>query len=91
MEELREIINDFWDELEGAKHYAEKAREAKSPECASRYREMAEQELHHAKELHEMGKKVAEGYGTEAARAVWAWEDPHLQHHLKKTMEKVNK
>ena len=56
MTKIKKYVDDIGEELEGAKHYIEKALEYKAAGNATRYaryKEMSAQELAHAMTLHE--------------------------------------
>ena len=56
MKMIQKYVDHIEDELEGAKEYAEKAVECKvrgDTTKASKYKEMANDELHHASIIHE--------------------------------------
>jgi len=56
MTKIKKYVEDIGEELEGAKHYIEKALEYKAAGNATRYaryKEMSAQELAHAMTLHE--------------------------------------
>lgn len=79
MEELGKIVGDMWDELHGAKHYAEHAMKLKAtdPTKANMYSEMARQELAHFESLHKMGQRMVDGqHGDdhEMYKHIWDFE-----------------
>lgn len=77
LEHMKELVEDMWEELEGACHYADKAMEAKGVDNGkvSTYTEMARQELTHFDNLHRMAaEKVAAHKGDAHIAAVWDWE-----------------
>lgn len=92
MKEIKEIVEDIHEELEGAKHYAMKAMEHKSTnrEAADKYAEMAKQELGHIDKLHEMAVKLIEKHTVAgnappvAMKAVWDWEHERMIEHMGK-------
>lgn len=76
-EHMKGLVEDMWEELEGACHYAEKAMEARDndPGKASTYTEMSRQELAHFDNLHRMAaEKVSMHKGDTHIEAVWDWE-----------------
>ena len=62
MKEIKKPIDSIYDEIEGAKEYAEKYVILKNMDLstARKYREMAEQEIAHAKTLQEITASFAE-------------------------------
>lgn len=82
MMEIKEIVEDIWEELEGAEHYAMKAIKEKGMDtnAMNKYAEMSRQELAHVDNLHKMAvdminKHKAAGHEAPAAmQAVWDWE-----------------
>lgn len=92
MKEIKEIVEEIRDELEGAKHYAEQAAKLKDTDTmrSETYAEMAKQELAHIDKLHSMAVKKIEaqragGYEAPAAmQAVWDWEHEKMIKHTAK-------
>lgn len=86
MKEIKEIVEEIRDELEGAKHYAEQAAKLKDNDMSrsETYAEMAKQELSHVDKLHGMAVKKIEAHkaaGHEAPaamQAVWDWEHDRM-------------
>lgn len=82
MKEIKHIVEDIREELEGAEHYAKVAAKMKSedPTSSSVYAEMARQELGHVDNLHKLAvraidKQKASGVVPPASmQAVWDWE-----------------
>lgn len=82
MKAIKEIVEDIRDELDGAKHYAEKAVKMRDTDmtAATTYAEMSRQELTHVDKLHNMAVKLineqrASGVTPPASmQAVWDWE-----------------
>lgn len=82
MKEIKHIVENIREELEGAEHYAKVAAKLKptNPTDASVYADMARQELGHVDNLHKMAvraieKKKMDGVSTPPAmQAVWDWE-----------------
>lgn len=82
MKEIKHLVEDIREELEGAEHYAKVAVKLKDTNQAnsSEYAEMARQELSHVDRLHKMAVKAiekarAEGVAPPASmQAVWDWE-----------------
>lgn len=82
MKEIKHIVENIREELEGAEHYAKIAAKMKvdNPADASVYADMAKQELNHVDNLHKMAvraieKQKAAGVNPPAAmQAVWDWE-----------------
>ena len=92
MKEIKEIVEEIRDEVEGAKHYAEQAAKLKDTDTtrSEMYAEMARQELTHIDKLHSMAVKKIEaqregGYEAPAAmQAVWDWEHEKMIKHVAK-------
>lgn len=86
MKEIKHIVRQIRNELEGAEKYAKIAAELKASNSvnASAYAEMARQELGHIDTLHKMAVKAierqkAEGVTPPAAmQAVWDWEHENM-------------
>lgn len=86
MKAIKEIVEDIRDELDGAKHYAEKAVRMRDTDmtAANTYAEMARQELGHADKLHGMAVKLineqrAAGVTPPASmQVVWDWEHERM-------------
>ena len=82
MKEIKHIVENIREELDGAEHYAKTAAKLKDLNSAdaSAYAEMARQELGHVDNLHKMAvraieKQRASGVTPPAAmQAVWDWE-----------------
>ena len=82
MKEIKHLVEDIREELEGAEHYAKVAVKLKDTNQANsnEYAEMARQELSHVDRLHKMAVKAiekakSEGIATPPAmQAVWDWE-----------------
>ena len=78
-DKMMQLVEDMWDELDGAKHYAEQAMAHKGMNSAgaSTYAEMARQELVHFDNLHKMAVQELSNHAGEehkAAALVWSWE-----------------
>lgn len=76
---MKKLVEDMWDELDGAKHYAEQAMAHKGMNSAgaSMYAEMARQELAHFENLHKMAVQELSAHTGEDHKAVsmiWDWE-----------------
>ena len=84
MDELKTFIEDMWDELNGAKHYAQCAMKHKTDISRSNmYAEMARQELSHFDNLHKSGAKMIEAHAAgyadgQTLKAVWEFETDRL-------------
>lgn len=86
MKAIKDIVEDIRDELDGAKHYAEKAVRMRDTDmsAANTYAEMSRQELSHVDKLHAMAVKLinehrAAGHTAPAAmQAVWDWEHSRM-------------
>lgn len=86
MREIKHIVEDIREELEGAEKYAKIAAKMKTEDStnASVYAEMARQELGHVENLHKMAvraieKQRAAGVMPPAAmQAVWDWEHENM-------------
>ena len=82
MKEIKHIVENIREELDGAEHYAKVAAKLKPTNStdASVYADMARQELGHVDNLHKMAvraieKRKAEGVAVPASmQAVWDWE-----------------
>ena len=82
MKEIKHIVENIREELEGAEKYAKVAAKMKAEDAtnASVYAEMARQELGHVDNLHKMAvraieKQKAAGVTPPASmQAVWDWE-----------------
>ena len=82
MKEIKHIVENIREELEGAEKYAKVAAKMKADNAtdASVYAEMAKQELGHVDNLHKMAvraidKQKASGVVVPASmQAVWDWE-----------------
>ena len=87
MDELKGIVEDMWDEVEGAEHYAGKAAHAKGIDSArmNTYADMARQELSHFDALHKVGIKWAQEHPDHTeAKTIWNWELDKLLHRAAK-------
>ena len=86
MKEIKYIVENIRDELEGAEHYAKVAAKLKPENAtdASVYADMARQELGHVDNLHKMAvraieKQKAAGVVPPASmKAVWDWEHENM-------------
>lgn len=86
MKEIKHIVEQIREELEGAEKYAKIAAKLKPENSsdASAYAEMARQELGHIETLHKMAvraieKQKAAGVVSPAAmQAVWDWEHDNM-------------
>ena len=84
MRAIKDIAKDIREELEGAKHYAERAVMHKGTSAGNTYAEMARQELSHADKLHTLAVQMineqkAKGIKPpEAMQAVWDWEHERM-------------
>ena len=82
MKEIKHIVENIREELEGAEHYAKVAAKLKSdnPTDSSVYADMARQELGHVDALHKMAVRAIEKQRATGAmvptsmQAVWDWE-----------------
>lgn len=81
MEELKRYAADAWEELDGAKHYAEMAMKAKPTDIntANQYSEMARQELAHYDNIAKMAQRHIEAHKNHpdhyhVMKTVWDWE-----------------
>lgn len=90
MKEIKHIVEDIREELEGAEKYAKVAAKMKTdnPTDSSVYADMARQELNHVDNLHKMVVRAIEHQRNSgvmvppAMQAVWDWEHDNM-------MEKV--
>ena len=97
MDELKRLSNDIWDELEGAKHYADMAVKYKMTDAtrAGTYAEMARQELGHAEHLQKMADRILSNHKAENAEAgklheaVWNWEKDKLHDRMSHIRGKI--
>ena len=86
MKKIKEYVEAIKDEIEGAKDYAEKAVECKvkgNAMKASRYREMAEDELKHAMYLNEWAVAEIEAISkvyTAPVDMMEKWEREHKKY-----------
>lgn len=86
MKEIKRIVENIREELEGAEHYAKIAAKLKAEHSsdASVYADMARQELGHVDDLHKLAVKAIErqreaGVTPPAAmQAVWDWEHGNM-------------
>lgn len=82
MEDLKKIVEDIWDELDGAKHYAEMALKLRgaSGGHAQVYADMSRQELTHYDRLVNMAHSHVEAHRESnpdhyrIMKTVWDWE-----------------
>lgn len=89
MKAIKEIVEDIRDELDGAKHYAEKAVKLRDTDmtASNTYAEMSRQELAHVDKLHGLAVKLineqrASGATVPTAmQAVWDWEHENMIEH----------
>lgn len=87
MHEIKEIVEDMWEELEGAEHYAIKSAKLRDKDStrSGTYASMAKVELEHFDNLHQMAVRCLERYKAEghadahAAEMVWDWENDKMQ------------
>ena len=86
MRYIKELADNIMEEVEDAKKYAEKSLEHKAwgdSYAASRYHQLAEDELSHASFLHELVtkqiKKLGEVY-TPPAEMMEKWEKAHKEY-----------
>ena len=78
-EHMMKLVEDMWEELEGAKHYAEMAVANKGIDGIKTgvYGDMAKQELTHFENLHKLAVQELNSHKGEehhAAQMVWDWE-----------------
>lgn len=82
MKQIKMIVRDIKDEIQGATHYAKLATQYKDTDkaLADAYYTMANQELSHVDALHGQAVRMIKAYqatGKEvpaAMQAVWDWE-----------------
>lgn len=82
MKEIKMLVEDIAEELEGAEHYAKLATQYKDTDrtLADTYSKLAGVELDHVNALHEQAVRIIKDYrskGNEAPaamQAVWDWE-----------------
>ena len=83
---IKNMVEAIEEELEGAKDYAEKYVECKAKEKmqkASRYKEMAEDELKHAMYIHEWAVREVEQISTvytPPVEMMEKWEKAHKEY-----------
>jgi hypothetical protein len=88
MTEIKNLAEEIIEEVESAKDYAERyvgSKAEKDMEWARRYKEMTEDELKHAKYLHELVVSKIEAYSAvydiaAPVRMVEAWEACHKKY-----------
>ncbi len=86
MKDIKYIVQQIREELEGAENYAKAAAKIKDTRSsdASTYAEMARQELGHVDGLHKMAMRLIENAKSEGAatppamQAVWDWEHEQM-------------
>lgn len=86
MKEIKHIVENIREELEGAEKYAKIAAKMKPENSsdASVYAEMARQELGHIENLHKMAvraidrQKAAGVVPPASMQAVWDWEHANM-------------
>lgn len=84
MTKIKKYVEDIAEELEGAKHYIEKALEYKASGDSNRYtryKEMSIQELGHATSIHEFAvqdiNRLKEVYPEIPQKMMEKWEHAH--------------
>jgi intergrase/recombinase len=83
---IKDYVDHIDEEIEGAKDYAEKYVEHKvkdDMQAASRYKEMANDELKHAMYVHEMATKEIDKLSkvyTPPAEMMEKWEKAHKEY-----------
>lgn len=90
MKQIKEIVANIREELEGAEHYAKLATQYKTSDktLAETYIKMAEAELGHVSMLHEQAVRLIKEHkaaGSEApaaVQAVWDWEHEKMVDHV---------
>jgi len=92
MEHIQNTVDDAWDELHGAKHYAEVAGSMKGHDAnATRmFSEMAKQELQHAENLEDAASKIASSSNDETIKKMWNWMWKRLEDKKAEIMAKIN-
>lgn len=84
MERLKELLEEIWEEYEGAAHYSKKAAEweEKDAAAASTYHEMAKQEMTHAQNLYDMAERCVQKHMGDPNghdwTIIWDWEKGKL-------------
>ena len=86
MKQIKKIVEQIQEELEGANDYAKLAVQLKGsdPRLAETYASMAEQELNHVNRLHDEAVRLINAYPDEppaAMQAVWDWEHDRMTSH----------
>ena len=98
MREIKHIVENIREELEGAEKYAKIAAKMKADDStsASVYAEMARQELGHVDNLHKMAvraiekQKAAGVVVPPAMQAVWDWEHENMVEHTARIKTLLN-
>lgn len=86
MTKIKKFVEHICDELDGAKEYAEKYIEYKAAEkntAAARYKEMADDELKHARYIHDMAVaeiEQLEKVYTQPESMREMWEKSHREY-----------
>lgn len=82
MKQIKILVEDIREEMEGAEHYAKLATQYKDEDrmLADTYAKLAEIELGHVTALHEQAVRIIKAYKAKGAetpaamQAVWDWE-----------------
>lgn len=75
-DDMREVLDDLFEEIEGSRHYAKLAIKLRDTdkERADGLMEMSRQEMGHAEKLHAQGVKIAKRYEDDVGvQAVWTY------------------
>ena len=87
MTKIKKYVEGIADELDGAKHYMEKALEYKATgngDRYNRYKEMSMQELNHAMTLHDFAvqdiEQLKSVYPDIPQKMMDAWEKSHVDY-----------
>lgn len=91
MKEIKMLVEDIHEELEGAEHYAKLATQYRDTDraLADTYATMATQELSHVDALHNQAVRKIKEYRAESGseppasmQAVWDWEHDKMTDHV---------
>lgn len=92
MKQIKELVENIREELEGAEHYAKLATQYRDADrsLAENYATMSAQELSHVDNLHNQAVRLIKDYraaGNEppaSMKAVWDWEHERMVDHVAK-------
>lgn len=97
MDELKQLTHDIWDELMGARHYAELSMKHRDTDAtaAHMYADMARAEMGHAENLMKEADRTVSAHKAKnmehgkMLELVWNWEKDKLHDHFAKTKSLV--